>query len=171
MRNLKKYIFIGMTALLATSCSDFLDTAPKDALSPVSTWQTQEDADKFLVGCYNNWQDQYNSGWGWDGFLLYWDGTSDFGYDQFPWEGYTAIGNGTLTASSGRDWYDFSRIRRVNELLANVDKCNMPRSSQEGYQGSGSLDPRLPLLPDELELWWCASHRKLCYCRGSDGTS
>ena len=25
MRNLKKYIFIGMTALLATSCSDFLD--------------------------------------------------------------------------------------------------------------------------------------------------
>ena len=105
MRNLKKYIFIGMTALLATSCSDFLDTAPKDALSPVSTWQTQEDADKFLVGCYNNWQDQYNSGWGWDGFLLYWDGTSDFGYDQFPWEGYTAIGNGTLTASSGRDWY------------------------------------------------------------------
>ena len=77
MRNLKKYIFIGMTALLATSCSDFLDTAPKDALSPVSTWKTQEDADKFLVGCYNNWQDQYNSGWGWDGFLLYWDGASD----------------------------------------------------------------------------------------------
>ena len=106
MRNLKKYIFIGMTALLATSCSDFLDTAPKDALSPVSTWQTQDDADKFLVGCYNNWQDQYNSGWGWDGFLLYWDGTSDFGYDQFSWEGYTPIGNGTVTASSGRDWYD-----------------------------------------------------------------
>ena len=131
MRNLKKYIFIGMTALLATSCSDFLDTAPKDALSPSSTWQTQEDADKFLIGCYNNWQDQYDSGWGWDGFLLYWDGTSDFGYDQFPWEGYTAIGNGTLTASSGRDWYDFSRIRRVNELLANIDKCNIPEAAKK----------------------------------------
>ena len=36
--------------------SGYLDTAPKDALSPVSTWQTQEDADKFLVGFYNNWQ-------------------------------------------------------------------------------------------------------------------
>ena len=48
MRNLKKYIFIGMTALLATSCFDFLDTAPKAALSPVSTWKTQDDADKFL---------------------------------------------------------------------------------------------------------------------------
>ncbi len=114
-----------MTALLATSCSDFLDTNPKDALSPATTWQTQDDAEKFLVGCYDKWQDQYDSGWGWDGFLLYWDGTSDFGYDQFSWEGYTPIGNGTLTATSGRDWYDFTHIRRVNELLANIDKCNI----------------------------------------------
>lgn len=125
MRNLRKYIYIGMTALLATSCSDFLDTNPKDALSPATTWQTQDDAEKFLVGCYDKWQDQYDSGWGWDGFLLYWDGTSDFGYDQFSWEGYTPIGNGTLTATSGRDWYDFTHIRRVNELLANIDKCNI----------------------------------------------
>ncbi len=114
-----------MTALLATSCSDFLDTNPKDALSPATTWQTQDDAEKFLVGCYDKWQDQYDSGWGWDGFLLYWDGTSDFGYDQFSWEGYTPIGNGTVTATSGRDWYDFAHIRRVNELLANIDKCNI----------------------------------------------
>lgn len=125
MRNLKKYIFIGMTALLATSCSDFLDTTPKDALSPSTTWKSQDDADKFLVGCYNNWQDNYDSGWGWDGFLLYWDGASDFGYDQFSWEGYTAIGNGTVTPSSGRDWYDFTIVRRCNEFLANVDNCSI----------------------------------------------
>ncbi len=42
MRNLKKYIFIGMTALLGYLMLRFPDTAPKDALSPVSTWQTQE---------------------------------------------------------------------------------------------------------------------------------
>ncbi len=125
MRHLKKYIFIGMAALLTTSCSDFLDTAPKDALSPATTWKSQDDADKFLVGCYNNWQDNYDSGWGWDGFLLYWDGASDFGYDQFSWEGYTAIGNGTVTASSGRDWYDFTLVRRCNEFLANIDNCNI----------------------------------------------
>ncbi len=125
MRHLKKYIFIGMAALLTTSCSDFLDTNPKDALSPATTWKSQDDADKFLVGCYNNWQDNYDSGWGWDGFLLYWDGASDFGYDQFSWEGYTAIGNGTLTASSGRDWYSFTIVRRCNEFLANIDNCNI----------------------------------------------
>ena len=131
MRNLRKYIYIGMTALLATSCSDFLDTNPKDALSPATTWQTQDDAEKFLVGCYDKWQDQYDSGWGWDGFLLYWDGASDFGYDQFSWEGYTPIGNGTMTASSGRDWYSFTHIRRVNELLANIDKCNIPDATKK----------------------------------------
>lgn len=131
MRNLKKYIYIGMTALLATSCSDFLETNPKDALSPATTWQNQDDAEKFLVGCYDKWQDQYDSGWGWDGFLLYWDGTSDFGYDQFSWEGYTPIGNGTVTASNGRGWYDFAHIRRVNELLANIDKCNMSDAAKK----------------------------------------
>lgn len=126
MIHFKKYIFVGMAALLGTtSCSDFLDTAPKDALSPSTTWKSQDDAEKFLVGCYNNWQDNYDSGWGWDGFLLYWDGTSDFGYDQFSWEGYTYIGNGTVTASNSRDWYDFGIIRRCNELLNNIDNCGI----------------------------------------------
>lgn len=109
---------------MTTSCSDFLDTAPKDAMTPATAWQTQSDAEKFLTGCYNNWEDYYDSGWGWDGFLLYWDGTSDFGYDQYPWEGYTPIGNGQVNATTGRDFYEFSKIRRCNEFLDNVDKCS-----------------------------------------------
>lgn len=124
MRHLKNYIFAGLAALMTTSCSDFLDTAPKDAMTPATAWQTQSDAEKFLTGCYNNWEDYYDSGWGWDGFLLYWDGTSDFGYDQYPWEGYTPIGNGQVNATTGRDFYEFSKIRRCNEFLDNVDKCS-----------------------------------------------
>ena len=124
MRHLKNYIFAGLAALMTTSCSDFLDTAPKDAMTPATAWQTQSDAEKFLTGCYNNWEDNYDSGWGWDGFLLYWDGTSDFGYDQYSWEGYTPIGNGQVNATTGRDFYEFSKIRRCNEFLDNVDKCS-----------------------------------------------
>lgn len=123
MRHLKNYIFAGLTAFMAASCSDFLDTAPKDAMTTGTAWQTQSDAEKFLTGCYNYWQDNYDSGWGWDGFLLYWDGASDFGYDQYSWEGFTPIGNGQMNASNGRDFYEFSKIRRCNELLANIDKC------------------------------------------------
>ena len=34
-----------------TSCSDFLDTVPHDAHSPSTTWKTEDDAQKLLVGC------------------------------------------------------------------------------------------------------------------------
>lgn len=111
--------------MMATSCSDFLETTPKDALSPSTTWQTQDDASKFLTGCYDGWQDYY-SVYGGDAYLLYWDCCSDFGYNNFSWEGYKNIGNGTLTASStGKTLYDFTIIRRCLEFLDNVDKCEM----------------------------------------------
>ena len=40
---------------ILTSCSDFLDTAPKDELSPATYWKTQADAEKAVVACYPNW--------------------------------------------------------------------------------------------------------------------
>ena len=52
MKRLSTYLLAGI-ALLSASCSDFLDTAPKDALSPATTWKTETDAESFVVGCYN----------------------------------------------------------------------------------------------------------------------
>ena len=37
MKYLKQYMIIG-AATMITSCSDFLDSAPLDALSPASSW-------------------------------------------------------------------------------------------------------------------------------------
>ena len=51
MKRLSTYLLAGI-ALLSASCSDFLDTAPKDALSPATTWKTETDAESFVVGCY-----------------------------------------------------------------------------------------------------------------------
>ena len=48
MKRVLVYMLAGM-ALVGTSCSDFLDTIPHDALSPSTTWQTEKDAEKFLV--------------------------------------------------------------------------------------------------------------------------
>lgn len=124
MRHIKSYIFAGMTALMATSCSDFLNTTPKDALTRETAWQTKSDADKFLTGCYDGWQDSYYQGG--DSYLFYWDGISDFGYANFTWEGYTGIGNGTVAeGNEGKTLYDFTTIRRCNEFLNNVDKCDI----------------------------------------------
>ena len=115
MKHIKKYILLGIVALISSSCNDFLDTNPKDALSPNTTWKTEEDAQKFAIGCYDGWESGTT--------ILYLDCTSDFGYNNFPWEGYTNIGNGTLTAiNTGANFYNFSIIRRCNTFLENIDK-------------------------------------------------
>jgi hypothetical protein len=101
--------------MLITSCSDFLDTIPNDALSPATTWQTEADAEKFVVGCYSDWLSGSD--------ILYWDCGSDIGYNNFPWEGWTVIGNGTLTpANYGTSFYDFTTIRRCLTFLENIER-------------------------------------------------
>ncbi len=113
MKRIKQYMMIGATVLMAASCSDFLDTAPKNALSPSTTWQSEDDAEKFAIGCYDGWED--------GGRLLYMDCASDFAYNNFSWEGYKCLGNGTMTqANSGASFYDYGVIRRCNTFLENV---------------------------------------------------
>ena len=41
MKYLKQYMIIGAVTMI-TSCSYFLDTAPLDALSPATTWKTED---------------------------------------------------------------------------------------------------------------------------------
>lgn len=115
MKSLKKYIFAGVALMLMASCSDFLDTLPSDALTPETTWKTEQDAQKFLIGCYDGWEKGEE--------LLYMDCASDFGYNNFQWEGYKDFGNGTLSqANPGTNFYDYTIIRRCNTLLENIDK-------------------------------------------------
>jgi len=108
----------GVSLLATTSCSDFLNTAPYDALAPSNTWKTEGDAEKFLIGCYDGWIDE--SG------ILYWDCASDFGYSNFLWDHYQSIGNGTMTAGLKEvsDHYTFSKIRQCNDFLTNI--ANVP---------------------------------------------
>ncbi len=121
MKRLLIYILAGM-GLTVTSCSDFLDTVPHDALSPATTWKTPEDAQKFVIGCYNDWLDGADGG-----VLFYMDCTSDFGYNNFTWEGYTVMGNGKLKPSDyGTSFYDFKTIRRCNTFMENVEQITFP---------------------------------------------
>lgn len=113
MKRLSTYLLAGV-ALLSVSCSDFLDTAPKDALSPSTTWKTEVDAESFVVGCYNGLLDP--------GSLLYLDCGSDIGYNNFPWEGWRVWGDGSLASSNtGASFYNFAIIRRCNTVLENID--------------------------------------------------
>lgn len=118
MKRIFTYIVAGMSLFATSSCSDFLNTVPHDALSPSTTWKTEQDAEKFLVGCYNGWIDE--------GGIFYWDCTSDYGYSNFLWDGYQSIGNGTMTAGLKEvaEYYDFKKIRSCNDFLTNIE--NVP---------------------------------------------
>ena len=98
-----------------SSCDDFLNTYPKDALSPSTTWNTEDDAQKFLVGCYNGWL------WGEEYFYL--DCASDIGFNFHTHEGFRVIGDGSLhQGNPGYSLYSFTTIRRCDNFLANIDK-------------------------------------------------
>lgn len=109
---MKKILYLLLCMPLA-ACSGFLDRAPGDALSPATFWKTEADANMGAVGCYNDWQGGSD--------LLYRDCTSDISYNNFPWEGYTNIGNGSFTPSdAGSGYYGYTTIRRCNEFLDKV---------------------------------------------------
>lgn len=106
MKHLLSYILISSIIVVSTtSCSDFLDTAPYDALSPATTWKSETDARSFAVGCYNKWLDGYT--------ILYQDCASDIGYNNFPWE------NGLYTkwkAQCFQYWCQFLRFHNNSSL-------------------------------------------------------
>lgn len=125
MKTFGKYILLGSLALGLTACSeDFLDTIPKDALSPATAWTTPADAQKFLVGCYDGWESAAR--------LLYMDCASDYGYNNFPWEGYRPLGDGSMTtAAPGVSFYGYSVIGRCNNLLDNIDKITFSDAAEK----------------------------------------
>ncbi|GHT19601.1 membrane protein [Bacteroidia bacterium] len=121
---MKKIIYSLAVLLLCGSCSDFLDTIPKDALSPATTWQTESDAEKFLTGCYRDWL------WGEEFFFL--DCASDIGFNfHEEGSGYQPTGNGSLTAGATVNFYNFTRIRKVLTFLDNIDRIPFANEAKQ----------------------------------------
>lgn len=114
MKRLALYIITALFLLETTACSDFLDTVPHDSLVPVTTWKTEDDAAKFLVGCYDGWVNVDE--------LFYWDAASDIGFANFAHDSWWYMGNGGMTANTAYNFYDFKMIRRCNTFLSNIDK-------------------------------------------------
>ncbi|MDY3068060.1 MAG: RagB/SusD family nutrient uptake outer membrane protein [Parabacteroides sp.] len=117
-----RYIILLFFSITVVSCSNFFDTFPHDELSTSTTWKTEEDANRFVIGCYSGFVNGT--------YLLSSDCTSDIGYSHSDGWGWRNIGNGTLSASNtGSSYYDFTTIRRCNTFLENVDKVQFKDES------------------------------------------
>ncbi len=133
---MKKIIFgvIAALSLIVTSCSDFLDRAPKDALSPSTFWQSEDDAYLALIGTYNGLNNIYHNGH-WTGYnCIMMDALSDNLFDYFSWEGYNVLTTGNITPSNNGvagSFFNFSDIRACNEYLENEGNINWSTSGLE----------------------------------------
>lgn len=133
---MKKIIFglIAAVSITVTSCSDFLERAPQDALSPATFWQTESDAYLALVGTYNGLNNIYHNGH-WTGYnCVMMDALSDNLFDYFSWEGYSVMTTGNITPTNngvGGSWYQFSDIRACNEYLEMEGNVNWATSGLE----------------------------------------
>ena len=107
-----------LAGVLMTSCDDFFDTAPKDALSPATFWKTESDAQKAAVACYEDWVSPATG----SSEVFFADCMSDICYSFTGSSSYKYVGNGSATRSSTVKYYDYSIIRRCNTFMANIDK-------------------------------------------------
>jgi len=118
-----------VVSLLFTACKkDFLSREPQDAYSNASLWTSANDASAALAGVYNGSSVTYANevGWATATWMIYLDCASDNGYNQYPWEGFQAYGNGSVNPSTGdASAYNYTGITRANFFLANIGKTPM----------------------------------------------
>ena len=127
---MKTYLFGFILLFLLSTCSDdYLNVAPKDQLSDVTFWKTEEDAYLGLVGCYNNWEVYFS--------ILYFDAAADNAYDQhFSWK---KLANGEflptdqLNVIQASD-YTYNKVRKYNNFLTQIEKIDMDDGKRELYK-------------------------------------
>ena len=156
-----------LAGVLMTSCDDFFDTAPKDALSPATFWKTESDAQKAAVACYEDWVSPATG----SSEVFFADCMSDICYSFTGSSSYKYVGNGSATRSSTVKYYDYSIIRRCNTIMANIDKVHFTDSKAKDnlvgqvrtirawryfqmnfWYGGVPLITGLPQLADEAKL-------------------
>ncbi len=114
--NYKSILFLAILFVFA-SCVDF-DKEPLDALSKETFWSNQKDAVTAVNACYKGWESGGN--------IMYLDAATDNAYNQFPWEGYAGIGNGSFSPTdTGAARFSFKTIRKCNDVLENIGGIDM----------------------------------------------
>lgn len=118
MKTYIKIIF-GLFFIFASCDEDILEVSSTTQISSETFWQTESDVRLGLNGIYNRFSALEQN-------YIYFDVMSDNAYNNYPWEGYKAIADGTHDASGPGAiswiWADcFRGIGRANVLLENIE--------------------------------------------------
>lgn len=125
---MKKLIYLTITILWFSSCSDFLDKVPLDSPSDKTFLANETEIEMAVIGCYTNlWTD-------WEGmpFFLAFEELSDNGWDRNT-NDLQKLSQGANDASSSfvrQVWATcYSGIARCNFLINNISKVEGTVSS------------------------------------------
>ncbi len=135
MKNIHAIIGLLILTVFGAGCSDtFLDRAPKDELSEASAFQSYDNVKVYAWSFYDYFKGYDGDAWS---SLYENDIQSDIlerGIDaqnNFLW------GLKTIPTSSGRWSTPYSRIRRINLMLDNLEFSDMSEDDQAHWRGVG----------------------------------
>ncbi|MBJ6367188.1 RagB/SusD family nutrient uptake outer membrane protein [Snuella sedimenti] len=118
---MKTYIklILGLSLILTSCTKDVIEVASTTNISSETFWKTESDVRLALNGIYNSLQSLEQS-------YIYYDVLSDNAYNNYPWEGFKAIADGTHDARGPGAiswiWSDcFRGIGRANVVLDNIE--------------------------------------------------
>ncbi len=138
MKTNKFYISLVLILLMVTSCTkDVLEVSSTTKISADTFWKTENDAILAIDGVYNSLQDYASN-------VLYLDAVADNAYNNYPWEGFKAIADGTHDVwgpwAIGGFWKQlFKGIGRANVVLDNIDAVEMDESLKTRIKGEAAF--------------------------------
>lgn len=122
MKTIYKYLGILLGALALSSCN--LDLTSPSEIGETSFWKSEKDAWFALNACYSELP-TYLGG-------MMDEMTTDNAHSHKPWEGpMEDIQRGNMTSANDWGGYDYSVIRKANNFIENVDRCNMDQDLKE----------------------------------------
>lgn len=125
MKIIKINILLLLCGSSLASCSSFLDTNPYDQLSPSTFWKTEADVNSAVTACYDGWSNPHTG----SSDIFFADCMSDIGYNYTGSSSYKYVGNGSLSAASTINYYNYTTIRRCNTVLTNIDNVTFSDES------------------------------------------
>lgn len=169
-RNILKAVLWALLGIGTASCSDFLDVNPHDSISDAAVWGNMDLAEAFLNNCYIYVEGENENG---VPFCSYTDeifhrtgyATEVYTSGQVSCDNY----NVGFSDARGNTWYFYySAIKKVNQLLENIDGVPINGASDENrkteivgqayflraffYHQLYSLYGRVPLIDHIFEI-------------------
>src|SRR5690606_3667366 len=136
---IKNILMVGLVSLGFTSCEEFLNIAPQNAVTPENFFKSESDFRQAVDGIYAPLQQLYNSNASWAMGEMRSDNTHYF-YNvdyrlPFPEEIADFINGSENDVTPNKYYTNYDIINRANQVLSIIDEADVEASSKKNFKG------------------------------------